>query len=523
MPAMKKTPILHPFFLAAYPVIFLLSHNLDQVDPAQAPRPLIVLLLLAAVLLLFFGVSSREWGQAGLTTTLLLFLLLSYGHVLRLLQQVSPLAQINPLLGLFWFVLLTAGMWLKWRIRQIAFATHLLNIVTGVALLLPLVNVGVYLAQTGAAVPEKTAAPPIEVEDTARTAVTNEFPDIYYIIVDGYGRSDILQTFYQQDNQELITFLTSHGFYVADHSHSNYVQTALSLASSLNMQYVDALSGPMGEPPTSRADLAELIENNQLRHILNQFDYELVSFATGYGPTEIANAEVYIPFQPEIINDLEGMLLAGSAAMMLGEKFDRLFNPFACEVQRGGILNIFDHLGQLPASDKPRLVFAHIMSPHPPFVFGPNGEAVKVGECDGKDGSFFRDSREEYASGYGQQVQNVSRLLMQTVERILAASNKPPIIVIQADHGPGMFLDWDSPERSCIKERTSILNAYYLPGADQDQLYRAITPVNSFRIILDSYFGTELGALEDRSFYSAWDRPFDFIDVTGRLENSCTP
>ena len=46
-----------------------------------------------------------------------------------------------------------------------------------------------------------------------------------------------------------------------------------------------------------------------------------------------------------------------------------------------------------------------------------------------------------------------------------------------------------------------ILNAYYLPGYDGD-LYATISPVNSFRLVFNSYFGGEYDMLEDVSYYS---------------------
>ncbi|MGQ9684246.1 MAG: hypothetical protein ACUVX9_17080 [Anaerolineae bacterium] len=59
----------------------------------------------------------------------------------------------------------------------------------------------------------------------------------------------------------------------------------------------------------------------------------------------------------------------------------------------------------------------------------------------------------------------------------------------------------------------SILNAYHLPGGVDAALYDTISPVNSFRLILSSYFAADYALLEDRSYFSLWDRPYDFIEV----------
>ena len=48
-----------------------------------------------------------------------------------------------------------------------------------------------------------------------------------------------------------------------------------------------------------------------------------------------------------------------------------------------------------------------------------------------------------------------------------------------------------------------ILNAYLLPGVDAKQvLYPSISPVNSFRQLLNTYFGTQLDLVPDESYYT---------------------
>ena len=65
-----------------------------------------------------------------------------------------------------------------------------------------------------------------------------------------------------------------------------------------------------------------------------------------------------------------------------------------------------------------------------------------------------------------------------------------------------------------LPERLGILNAYYFPDGIYANLYPSITPVNSFRVVLDQFFGTQLGLLEDHSYFSTFDEPYDFNEVT---------
>ena len=70
----------------------------------------------------------------------------------------------------------------------------------------------------------------------------DELPDIYYIIFDRYPRADSLKDFYDFDNSEFISYLETKGFYVASESNANYLKTAHSLASSLNVDYLSFTS-----------------------------------------------------------------------------------------------------------------------------------------------------------------------------------------------------------------------------------------------------------------------------------------
>jgi hypothetical protein len=69
-----------------------------------------------------------------------------------------------------------------------------------------------------------------------------------------------------------------------------------------------------------------------------------------------------------------------------------------------------------------------------------------------------------------------------------------------------------------IERRMKILNVYYLPGVDEG-LYATITPVNSFRVVFNHYFGQAYEMLDDISFYSAYDIPYNYTIVPNTCGN----
>ncbi len=78
---------------------------------------------------------------------------------------------------------------------------------------------------------------------------------------------------------------------------------------------------------------------------------------------------------------------------------------------------------------------------------------------------------------------------------------------------------WDLDAPGCIWERTSNLYALRLPGHQNDgMLYPSISPVNTFRVIFDTYFGTDLPLLDDRTYLASAKYPTIIKDVTEVIE-----
>jgi len=62
-----------------------------------------------------------------------------------------------------------------------------------------------------------------------------------------------------------------------------------------------------------------------------------------------------------------------------------------------------------------------------------------------------------------------------------------------------------------------ILNAYYFPDANPG-LYPRITPVNSFRLLFQTYFGEDLNLLEDVSYYSEYPEAYQFEIIPNQCQ-----
>ena len=150
---------------------------------------------------------------------------------------------------------------------------------------------------------------------------------------------------------------------------------------------------------------------------------------------------------------------------------------------------MFDKLAKVPEDKKPTFVFAHLDHTHPPFVFKENGDLVE------RPGLYFYP---RYIKQYLDQVKFANKQLATLIKKLLSESETPPIIFIQSDHGTGFQIFGIDNKSSYLRERTSILNAQYLPGGGKKLLYPNVSPVNTFRIIFNYYFGADYPLLKDR-------------------------
>ena len=487
-----KHKAFYPFLIAAYPVLALLAHNIEVISPWAAFRSLLVSLLLAGLVFVLVKLLLKSWERAALIASVLLILFFSYGHVYNAIEgQVVfgfPIGRHRFLFSLWGAVSVALVVWLVRKRSNFSAAVKPLNVIGIILLIFPALQIGLFGLRSYTAYSPGRARASLGLQAPAGQPL----PDIYYIILDGYTRDDILLKNYQLDNRPFLESLSAAGFYIARCSQSNYAQTQLSLASSLNYNYLEALGENYRQGNTSRAGLADLIQHSAIRRDLENLGYTMIAFETGFEATQIEDADQYLAAHVDLsMNDFENMFVRSTAARVLSEgvAFLNLRPDWEARDQahREQVLFSLQKLRELPDLPGPKFVFAHIVSPHWPHVFGPNGEPVHE----------LPDS----ATGYRNQVLFLDKQMQPILENIIANSVTPPIIIVQGDHGSII----ESPKR-----RMSILNMYYLPDGGEESLYEGISPVNTFRVILNRYFGADLPLLADRGYYSTYDKPYDY-------------
>jgi len=348
-----------------------------------------------------------------------------------------------------------------------------------------------------------------------------ERPDIYYIIMDGYGREDILLSVLGFDNSLFIDSLDEKGFFVAPASQANYPRTVFSLSSSLNMQYLDPMAQVMGNS-SSWWPIADTIQHSEVRNILEDMGYKTIFFSSGWDFTDIRDGDRYEAAYPIMLKNFENPFLNFTNLNILRNMSWLGISYPSYDTHRNTILYIFSQLPNVASIPGPKFVFAHILAPHPPYVFKGSGETIdpdypfSLIDAPKMDGDTSLSQ-----NNYLEQLQFVNDKIMIAITGIIENSKNPPVIILQGDHGSGIFFDYNSITNSCLRERYSILNAYYLPGNDKGSIPEDISPVNSFRFIFNHYFQADFEILHDQQYFSSSKDFYQFTDISGLTGKPC--
>jgi hypothetical protein len=524
----KKPFLLHPFLFAVAPIIFLFSHNsselslFDQSSIIRLALPCAISLGLTWAA--FFGLHHfvfKNRFQAGALVSLLLFLFFGFGHMqnvyLHFVEQLGGdfryvLKGIKVGHYKFFFAIWIAGglvvLWLiTRRLRssssKLSGLTIFLNRLAAILIIMAGATIG--WSEINGIIHVSDKKNPEDIQAARVSDRITNLPDIYYIILDSYAAADTLRSSFGYDNQEFLDYLKHKGFYLASKSCSNYtssISTVMSLASSLNFEYLNFLRAAPGRESANISLPMRMVENSKIMRFLKANGYTFINFKTAIGPAaKNRNADWDMDCNRSFIADDFLRLLIETTPL---EPFFRVHNT---ESRRERILcqlATLPHLFDNPNIRRPIFVFAHILCPHWPYIFGQNGQPISEGERRSMSGKeLYRD-----------QLIFINKQIKKMLDTLLANPNSRPIIILQGDHGP-----LDHPGKTMaetLQGRMRILNAYLLPNEGTAKLYDSISPVNTFRVILNHYFGTAYPLLEDRAFYSNPDdkNHYELKDVT---------
>ncbi len=330
-------------------------------------------------------------------------------------------------------------------------------------------------------------------------------PDIFFLVFDAMASTKSLRQALNKNNSALDSMLTQKGFHIIPDAFSNYNWTIHSISTTLNMQYLPDFIAPVQNDPKAYFWGSASILNNSLTAILKNEGYKIhqyqpISFNNPAWPEkshfqDMKDKHYYFKTLPgRIYKDIfwnylrvPNNYVKNIQVSLINERF--IQKKKDVDTALALIKNTCSTYGQS------KFVYGHFMVPHDPYAFTKNGILRQITIKD------FGAKKEE-ADLYFDQVLYAGKLIDELVSFIQKNNKKNTIIIVEGDHG-FRYLN-----KSDLAQYTfQNLNAIYFPDHNYEMLSDSLSPVNTFRIVLNKYFNAQLPLLNDSS-----------ILVTGKKE-----
>jgi hypothetical protein len=516
-PSLKEVKYIYVWLL--YPIIFLFTNNLGQASPIVLVMPLLISFGITTILFALFRFAFKSNLKAGLFTFLLIIVFFSFGHIsssyeLYLLKKWSRhghnLGQVYENVGAISLILICTALFFLIKNKAIKFTNFLhkgfllnaglpLNTVALVFAGLSLVN----LVSKKDAPQNKTSLSEFDGDTVSKLGYN---PDIYFIVLDGYGRQDTLKSVYAHDNEPFLKKMESIGFQVARDSSSNYYWTYLSLASILNMRYINDLTDQLGPTSANRTIPYTMIQDSEVSRFLKARGYSYYHFATSWGAT------MFNPYADKLVECNSSKFSEEFYRVIFETTLLRVFTSIVSADLADCTLEKITLLKQMPLRDpdKAKFVFNHFILPHHPYLFDEHGNILKRVTISNQfdfQAKLWND-KEKYTG----QIKFLNSKVFDLSESIIKKCKNPPIIVIVSDHGPQIG-GFEKNQEAVDHHRLSNLAMVYYPPQMRPALAARSGGVNYFRDIFRHFFNAPLEPLPVQRYRSTSVRPYDFIEV----------
>ena len=446
-----------------------------------------------------------------------------YGHVLELADEIGVPVRLQQA---GWAGLVGLGALAAWRLES-GRVRRLDSALTSVgALLVAVTLVAIVPYETGSiagAAGRQTGPDPLgggsgpllSDERELATATDAQTRDVYWLVFDRYGSDRSIELAFGQPSR-LTSWLRENGFAVLDDSHANYVKTALSMATTLNVTHLDRLAARMGPDTGDHDPVYAALHDSVVARQFKALGYSYHHIGSWWQPTR-SDRGADVNYNADGLSDFAAVLYDTSALPVLSRTLG-LVERQPSTRSRHYAHNVYglDALDSLRAVAGPKFVLAHILLPHTPYVFETDGTYVSAANARGRS---VRD-------GWERQLEYTNRRLQTFFEDLLELPpDEQPIIILQADEGPWdpfyrqnrHDVDWATAPEDEVEIKFGILNAWYVPETDL-ALDPAMSAINTFPVLFSRYFGLDYELLPDTVYGSGgWRRPYDLTDITDRV------
>ena len=474
----------NPLFLLLLPAFYVL-HGCRINFPLVSTRDGFMLagiyIIWSLVFMAIFRLFFRNWIKAAIASFALMAFHLFFGSIQDGLRSAFPglwITRYSFILPTFFLLFVWMIIVLKKRSRSLSTLTSYLN---ALFLLLLLIDAAWLAVKVAEAEKKQTR------DNKQAVCADCKKPNIYLILLDEYAGHKELKDLFAFDNSAFENELLKRGFHVTANTKSNYNFTPFSMASLLNMDYLQGISSKSNDIENRTICYRTINKNNLVSTLKNQgyifsnesiFDFAGESTRLDYGTLHL-NGKRIITSQTltgRIGKELSFHLLStfkmGWALKNYGDE------------GRKNIQAQFDNTLRLAGErpGKPRFTYTHFFMPHYPYVYDQAGNAISYDES-------MMTGRKDLYIGY---LQYANKLSLSLIDGILQKDKTDPIILLMSDHG---FNKYDASAGPGYVFN-NIINIR-MPGQDYSGFPDSLSNVNVFRLLLNKQFNYQLPLLRD--------------------------
>lgn len=443
-----------------------------------------ILLVVGIVLFFLFKRIFHSGHKAALFTAIGFGIVLFFGAIQDFLSQfrwLSSLTRLTILLPVCFVILIAFFIWLKKTKLPFNRTVFFLN-----TLLLLYLIVDLFLITARFVSPPKDELAQYKLNNCDTCAK----PPVYLVLLDSYYGAAGLKAAFNYDNSAFENFLRSQGFHVNEATHSNYYYTLYSMASLLNMDYLEGIGRPVIKNHFGYSRATAALGSNIVCRYFSGLGYRINNYSTfdmpgvpagyksGLLPDKIQlithktlyyRVRKYLPlflvrmgWVKEVAEDMENEYISNNEKMIAGALAE-----------------------SKSKNTKPAFTYLHLMMPHGPFIYDSSGNRTHFMQ---RLPTLSRDTIDQLFLQY--QVYT-NKKMTSFIGELQKETGGNAVILLMSDHG------YQQARKKEKKQAYYNLNAVFLPSKRYEGWYDGISNANQFRVLFNTLFDQKLPLLRD--------------------------
>lgn len=478
-------PVLLPFLMAVFPSLFHYGNNVAITVLSSVLRVLLINIFVAVVIITFcLLIYRRNIWHGTIASFILLFFFNIYGIIFDLLMKQNIVRIEHYTLLPVVILLYVYSIWIITKLRDSTLPI-IWNCLVLILCVLILVNLAKIL--------------PVEIKkgETSREA-SNSYvepirsqnkkdPDIYYIVLDEFSGFEPMREYWHYDGVDKFKqFLEDKQFFVAEQTKGHSDVTLYELATRLNYQEYPCCY--------ELQTYFSVIADNRVMQFLKARGYTTLVFdQTGIAfPTEKPIKSDYTYVKPpetfistSFLDEFGKLVIDRTMLRVFSTFYDPLIDTTYLKTHKDMLFFTLDRVSNLGDIPSPKFVYVHLLLPHMPFIFDKNGLLIA---------STYNTNWDDYLDQYIYSISYTEKMITNILSQ--ADPERPPVIILQSDHGARNQI-YNGNEKQLLKNfpeeyKTAILFTLYIPGFDTSKLSQNINPINTFPIVFNYLFDTDI-------------------------------